>query len=62
MLSFDVFSDVYKQNKIISNFQQLLDNLFWPLFEATANPELHPDLHIFLSQASHNLSVVRCMS
>ncbi|XP_046442028.1 AMP deaminase 2-like isoform X9 [Daphnia pulex] len=42
--------DIYRSNKLISNFQQLIDNLFLPLFEATNNPEAHPELHCFLKQ------------
>lgn len=53
--SINIFSDVYKLNKLVTNFQQLLDNLFLPLFEVTANPESHPNLHVFLSQASADL-------
>ncbi|XP_046649607.1 AMP deaminase 2-like isoform X6 [Daphnia pulicaria] len=42
--------DIYRSNKLIGNFQQLIDNLFLPLFEATNNPEAHPELHCFLKQ------------
>lgn len=49
MISFS-YSDVYRSNKLITNFQQLIDNLFLPLFEATNNPEAHPELHLFLKQ------------
>ena len=41
--------DIYKSNKIIENFQQILDNLFLPLFETTNNPNSHPELHKFLN-------------
>jgi AMP deaminase len=40
--------DVYKQKGMVINFQQLLDNIFVPLFEATNEPEKHPELHQFL--------------
>jgi len=40
--------DIYRSNKLINNFQQLIDNLFLPLFNATNNPEEHPELHWFL--------------
>ncbi|KAK6620282.1 hypothetical protein RUM44_006683 [Polyplax serrata] len=40
--------DIYKSNKIIDNFQQILDNLFLPLFEVTNDPTTHPELHKFL--------------
>ena len=44
------YSDIYRSNKLIGNFQQLIDNLFLPLFEATNNPEAYPELHCFLKQ------------
>lgn len=40
--------NVYRDTGIIDNFQQMLDNLFVPLFEVTRDPSLHPQLHIFL--------------
>lgn len=40
--------DIFKSNNILDNFQQLLDNVFLPLFEATNDPNSHPDLHRFL--------------
>jgi hypothetical protein len=46
------FSDVYKTKKMIENFDQFLDSLFTPLFEATNDPESHPDLHRFLQTVS----------
>jgi hypothetical protein len=36
---------------IIENFEQMLENIFMPLFEATIDPASHPQLHVFLSQA-----------
>ena len=39
---------VYKQQGTIENFQQLLDNIFRPLFEVTLDPASHPHLHMFL--------------
>jgi AMP deaminase len=41
-------SDIFKSNKIINNFQQVISNIFLPLFEATNNPSKHPELHKFL--------------
>ena len=35
---------------IIDNFEQMLENIFSPLFEATADPASHPQLHVFLGQ------------
>ena len=44
--------NVYKAQGILENFQQFLDNIFLPMFEATINPESHPMLHIFLKHVS----------
>ncbi|KAL3287102.1 hypothetical protein HHI36_001585 [Cryptolaemus montrouzieri] len=40
--------DIFKLNKMLDNFQQILDNIFVPLFEVTAKPSSHPELHRFL--------------
>uniref|UniRef100_A0A8C6VM93 AMP deaminase n=1 Tax=Naja naja TaxID=35670 RepID=A0A8C6VM93_NAJNA len=40
--------DVYKTKKQLANFQEMLENIFLPLFEATINPASHPELHLFL--------------
>nr|XP_055073443.1 AMP deaminase 2 isoform X3 [Misgurnus anguillicaudatus] len=40
--------DVYRTKKQLINFQQMLENIFMPLFEVTINPNSHPDLHLFL--------------
>lgn len=40
--------DVYKANKIMNCFEELLENVFLPLFEATVQPSSHPQLHMFL--------------
>lgn len=42
--------EVYKANNNIDNFQDLLYNVFQPLFEVTQNPQSHPKLHIFLQR------------
>ena len=42
--------DIYKAQGIIENFEQLLDNIFTPLFEVTVDPASHPQLHLFLKQ------------
>ena len=52
--SFFVNSDVYRSNNIVSNFAQILENIFMPLFEATNNPSSHPELHKFLQHVSTN--------
>jgi hypothetical protein len=36
----------------ISTFQDLLNNIFAPLFEVTRDPQSHPNLHLFLQQVS----------
>lgn len=44
--------NVYKEQGIIENFEQLLDNIFHPLFEVTKDPNTHPQLHLFLKSVS----------
>jgi len=41
-------SDIYKTNKLVKNFGQIIENMFKPLFEATLWPSKHPELHKFL--------------
>ena len=40
--------DIYKCNKLVKNFEEIIRNLFEPLFEVTKNPHSHPALHKFL--------------
>ncbi|XP_078104619.1 AMP deaminase 2 isoform X3 [Sander vitreus] len=40
--------DVYHTKKQLANFQEMLENIFMPLFEVTINPRSHPELHLFL--------------
>lgn len=40
--------NVYHSNGTMKNFQQMLDNIFAPLFEVTVDPSSHPKLHTFL--------------
>lgn len=42
--------DIYKAQGLVDNFEQLLDNIFTPLFEVTVDPNSHPQLHLFLKQ------------
>ncbi|PWN29075.1 hypothetical protein BDZ90DRAFT_226326 [Jaminaea rosea] len=42
--------EVYKSNGTISTFQDLLTNVFQPLFECTLNPQRHRNMHIFLQR------------
>lgn len=41
-------SDVYHSKKQLSTFQEMLENIFSPLFEVTVDPGSHPELHLFL--------------
>jgi len=41
---------IYRHAKSLKNFQEFLDNLFLPLFEVTADPTSHPNLHKLLSE------------
>ncbi|XP_033118747.1 AMP deaminase 2-like isoform X3 [Anneissia japonica] len=40
--------DIYRSNGILSNFGEMLTNIFMPLFEVTKDPSSHPELHQFL--------------
>ncbi|KAL2748471.1 AMP deaminase 2 isoform X4 [Vespula maculifrons] len=40
--------DIFKLNKLMTNFQEILNNIFLPLFEVTNDPHSHPELHKFL--------------
>lgn len=42
--------DLYKKNKNVDNFQDILTNLFKPLFEVSIDPQSHPKLHVFLQR------------
>ncbi|XP_021844653.1 AMP deaminase isoform X2 [Spinacia oleracea] len=42
--------NVYKNMGIVTSFQNIIDNIFIPLFEATIDPNSHPQLHVFLMQ------------
>lgn len=44
--------DVYRHKKMVKNFDEILDNVFTPLFEATNDPESHPELFRFLQHIS----------
>lgn len=39
---------LYKKQKIVKNFEQLIINIFQPLYEVTRDPSSHPKLHAFL--------------
>ena len=63
-----IFSDIYKSKHLLENFGEMLENIFLPLFEATINPDSHPNLHKFLHQVSQlalfmlNLFTVICLT
>jgi len=40
--------DVYKSTGLMDNFEQVVRNVFQPLFEVTQDPSSHPKLHVFL--------------
>jgi len=41
--------DIHKKFKAINTFQDMLDNIFRPLFEATRNPGQYPEISTFLN-------------
>ncbi|KAH0832734.1 hypothetical protein AYO21_00361 [Fonsecaea monophora] len=41
---------LYKSLKTMEDFEQLLRNIFQPLFEVTQDPSTHPKLHVFLQR------------
>ncbi|KAH9462805.1 hypothetical protein MJO28_002419 [Puccinia striiformis f. sp. tritici] len=42
--------DVYKRSGLVESFQDLVTNVFEPLFEVTQDPQTHPELHVFLQR------------
>ncbi|CAD6195609.1 unnamed protein product [Caenorhabditis auriculariae] len=44
--------DIYRAKDMVKNFDQILDNIFTPLFEVTNDPSSHPMLYRFLQQVS----------
>ncbi|KAI0124640.1 AMP deaminase 2 [Xylariales sp. AK1849] len=42
--------DVYKATGMMESFEQVVKNVFLPLFQVTKDPESHPKLHIFLQR------------
>ncbi|KAK1437776.1 hypothetical protein QVD17_03574 [Tagetes erecta] len=42
--------NIYKSMGTVTSFQNILDNVFIPLFEVTVDPNSHPQLHVFLMQ------------
>ena len=48
MLQVPRLYSLYRKAKHIKNFQDMLENIFMPLFEVTQNPKSDPALHYFL--------------
>ncbi|KAH8806598.1 AMP deaminase [Flagelloscypha sp. PMI_526] len=42
--------DVYKANGSVKTFEDVVVNVFRPLFEVTRDPSSHPELHVFLQR------------
>ncbi|KAJ5951457.1 AMP deaminase Amd1 [Penicillium vulpinum] len=42
--------DIYKSSGMMENYEQVITNVFQPLFEVTKDPSSHPKLHIFLQR------------
>ncbi|KAI1001701.1 AMP deaminase [Podosphaera aphanis] len=42
--------DVYRSSGLMKTFEEIIVNLFQPLFEVTKDPSSHPKLHIFLQR------------
>uniref|UniRef100_A0A8C6S1G2 AMP deaminase n=1 Tax=Nannospalax galili TaxID=1026970 RepID=A0A8C6S1G2_NANGA len=40
--------DVFRSKNFLPHFGKMLENIFLPVFEATINPQAHPDLSVFL--------------
>ncbi|KAI3654442.1 hypothetical protein MP228_001161 [Amoeboaphelidium protococcarum] len=42
--------NLYKDKNIVNNFEEMVVNIFKPLFEVTMDPKSHPQLHVFLQR------------
>ncbi|KAL5501480.1 AMD1 [Sanghuangporus vaninii] len=42
--------DTFKQNGSVQNFENVIRNVFHPLFEVTKDPRVYPELHVFLQR------------
>ncbi|CAK3997944.1 AMP deaminase [Lecanosticta acicola] len=42
--------DVYKSSGLMSKYEEVVRNVFQPLFEVTQDPSKHPKLHVFLQR------------
>jgi hypothetical protein len=51
------YSSEYKEVGYLKSFQEMLDNIFRPMFEATIDPSSHPEVAKVLSQVSYNHAI-----
>ncbi|KAJ3553293.1 hypothetical protein NM688_g3692 [Phlebia brevispora] len=42
--------NVYRKNGSVKTFEDIIKNIFEPLFEVTRDPTTHPELHVFLQR------------
>ncbi|KAJ3171651.1 AMP deaminase [Geranomyces variabilis] len=42
--------NIYKKSNAIKTFEDIIRNVFEPLFEVTKDPTTHPELHVFLQR------------
>lgn len=42
--------DVYKASGLVTTYEEIIRNIFEPLFEVTKDPSTHPKLHVFLQR------------
>ncbi|KIK69816.1 hypothetical protein GYMLUDRAFT_236289 [Collybiopsis luxurians FD-317 M1] len=42
--------DIYKANGSVKTFEDIVKNVYGPLFEVTKDPSTHPELHVFLQR------------
>ena len=42
--------DVFKSTGLVENYEEVVRNVFEPLFEVTQDPSKHPKLHVFLQR------------
>lgn len=45
-------SDIFRGRNFVPHFGKMLENIFLPIFQATIDPQSHPDLSIFLKHVS----------
>ncbi|KAK7202502.1 AMP deaminase [Myxozyma melibiosi] len=50
LIQFPRLYEVYKATGIVNNFEQIIKNIFQPLFEVSKDPSSHPKLHVFLQR------------